>query len=166
MARKSTTKLLPPKQAQIVKQMAKFLQILAINGIVADALKASGLNRQTAYTRLDSDKEFAAGWYNALEEAEDKLRKEAVRRGKDGFLRPIYQNGKKVGSVREYSDTLLIYTMNYNERQKKWRKRIVQAGQLALDVVHKEGERLGLSMEQIAAIQTKMTESFSKISLI
>lgn len=47
---------------------------------------------------------------------------EAWRRGKTGVLKPVYQGGKKVGSVREYSDTLLIFMLK-GTRPEKYRDR-------------------------------------------
>ena len=43
---------------------------------------------------------------------------EAWRRGKAGVLKPVYQGGKKVGSVREYSDTLPILCSKARDPEK------------------------------------------------
>lgn len=43
--------------------------------------------------------------------ARDVLEDEAIRRSTEGTVKPIYQGGKKVGSIREYSDTLLIFLL-------------------------------------------------------
>jgi hypothetical protein len=40
-----------------------------------------------------------------------------------GTLKPVYQGGKKVGAVREYSDTLLMFLLN-GGRPEKYKHRI------------------------------------------
>jgi hypothetical protein len=40
-----------------------------------------------------------------------RLEDEAVRRAYEGVERPVFQGGKQVGVVREYSDTLLIFLL-------------------------------------------------------
>jgi hypothetical protein len=34
-----------------------------------------------------------------------------IRRGVTGYDKPVYQQGRLVGTVREYSDTLLIFAL-------------------------------------------------------
>jgi hypothetical protein len=36
---------------------------------------------------------------------------EAVRRAKDGYIKPVFHQGVKVGEVREYSDVLLMFML-------------------------------------------------------
>lgn len=65
----------------------------------------------------------------------------------------------------EYSDTLLIFLLKQSETKKKWRQRIIQVGNLALESVALIGKEMGLSNEQIEHIQTKMTERFMEVQL-
>ena len=59
-----------------------------------------------------------------MEMAADLMDDELMRRACEGVLRPIFQGGKLVGSVRERSDTLLIFGLKgakpekYADRQK------------------------------------------------
>lgn len=53
-----------------------------------------------------------------MEEGTDLLEDEAQRRARDGTQKPIYQGGKKVGIVNEYSDTLLIFLLKARRRGK------------------------------------------------
>ena len=39
------------------------------------------------------------------------LEAEALRRALKGTEKPVYQNGKQVGAIREYSDLLLIFLL-------------------------------------------------------
>lgn len=99
-----------------------FLRELARVGIVGAACKKAQVGRTTAYKTRDEDAEFAAAWAAALDDAADDMETEAWRRGKAGVLKPVYQGGKKVGSVREYSDTLLIFMLK-GTRPEKYRDR-------------------------------------------
>lgn len=45
---------------------------------------------------------------DAIEVGTDLCEDEALRRGKRGVLKPVYQGGQRVGYVREFSDNLLL----------------------------------------------------------
>lgn len=51
--------------------------------------------------------DFALRWLAADQDGVDVLEDEAHRRGVEGVDRPVYQGGVMVGTVTEYSDTLL-----------------------------------------------------------
>jgi hypothetical protein len=51
--------------------------------------------------------DFAQRWNEAYECGVDNLEDTATRRGVEGVEKPVYQGGVLVGSVTEYSDTLL-----------------------------------------------------------
>lgn len=101
---KPTKKRRPPWQAP-------FLDALRSSGNVRLAAKAVAISRKTVYATKARDIAFADDWEDALDEATDLLEEEAWRRAKDGVRRPVFQNGKRVGVVREYSDTLLIFLL-------------------------------------------------------
>jgi hypothetical protein len=98
-----------------------FLAALAKTGNVSRACRAARVSRQSAYASR-GDPAFAAAWDDALEEAADLLEAEAWRRAKDGVLRPVFQAGKKVGTVREFSDGLLTFLLK-GLRPHKFRER-------------------------------------------
>lgn len=103
--------------AAFVRQMTQkkkdaFLQALADTGNVEVAAKRVSTAKQTLYWHRKRDAVFARAWQEALETAMDAvLEPEAVRRAVTGVLKPVYQGGEKVGAVREYSDTLLIFLL-------------------------------------------------------
>ena len=78
---------------------------------VSAACRMAGLPRSCVYDWRGADPEFAADWAAAVELGCDALEDEAVRRGCEGSLRPVFYRGKEVGAVREYSDTLLIFML-------------------------------------------------------
>ena len=99
-----------------------FLKELARTGIVGTACKKAKIGRTTAYKVRDEDEDFAAAWAAALDDATDDMEAEAWRRGKQGTLKPVFQGGKEVGKIREYSDTLLIFMLK-GARPEKYRDR-------------------------------------------
>lgn len=99
-----------------------FLRELARVGIVGAACKKAKIGRTTAYKVREEDAEFKAAWDAAVDDAADEMESEAWRRGNKGVLKPIYQGGKQVGTVREYSDTLLIFMLK-GARPEKYRDR-------------------------------------------
>lgn len=156
-----------PQQIVINRLKGKFLECLKKNaGNVSNALRMSKLTRSAAYDHFKADKQFADDWLDALEVSNDELFSEARRRAKDGVLEPIFHNGKKVADVKKYSDTLIIFLLKQSEYQKKWRNRLIKAGNLAVETVRDEGKRAGLSENQIVQIQNKIVEQLNDVSLV
>ena len=88
-----------------------FVATLAKSPNVSAAAKKANINRQYAYVERGRDDDFAAAWDSALEVAVDDAEAEMWRRAVNGTLKPVFHQGKKCGSVREYSDTLLIFAL-------------------------------------------------------
>ncbi len=97
---------------------ARFLEVLAETANVSKAAKAIKMARQYMYQVREQDEEFAAAWDEAVKLGTSALEDEAVRRAKDGTLKPVFYRGEKVGSVREYSDTLLIFLLKARDPEK------------------------------------------------
>ena len=61
----------------------------------------------------EKDEQFGKDWHAAcLEGARSRLSEletEAWRRAVKGTKKPVYQGGKKVGTITEYSNTLLMF---------------------------------------------------------
>jgi hypothetical protein len=108
-----------------------FLSSLRKLGNVTSACNAAKIERSTAYRHKEADKEFAALWQEALDEAADRLEAEARRRAERGVLSPVYQGGKLVGQVREYSDTLMALLLRAHKPE-KYRERQEISGTLGL----------------------------------
>jgi hypothetical protein len=115
--------------AKITTEQRKqtFLDELARRGIVTDAAIAAGVDRKTPYLWHAKDEQFAAAWVDALEQATDAMEAEAFRRAVEGIDKPVFQGGRKVGSIREYSDTLLVHMLKAN-RPSKYRERFELTG--------------------------------------
>jgi hypothetical protein len=89
----------------------KFIDHLSRHGVVTVAAKAAGISRTEAYRQRAEEKDFADRWNDAMEQAADMMEKEAIRRAYSGVMKPVWHQGAKVGSVKEYSDTLLIFLL-------------------------------------------------------
>lgn len=118
------------------------LAALAKTGNVTQAARAAKVGRATHYEWLAEDPEYASAAAGAMEEAADLLEAEAQRRAVTGVLEPVFHQGKKVATVRKYSDTLLIFLLK-GAKPEKYKERTELSGRLDLS---------RLSDEQLEAI--------------
>lgn len=101
----------------------RFLEEYSKTGIVSYSAKKAGISRKTFYEWVAKDPEFAAKAKEAEEEATELLETEALRRAVQGTLEPVFWQGKKVGQIRRFSDTLLIFTLKARN-PKKYRENV------------------------------------------
>lgn len=106
--------------------------------------RVAGIARRTVYVWREADEAFAKAWDTAVEHGTDALEDEAVRRAHEGTLKPVYQGGKKMGTIREYSDTFLIFTLKAR-RPDKFKDRAV----VEHDVTDRLAERLEAAAKRI-----------------
>jgi hypothetical protein len=97
--------------AKLAHQKRLFLDALGAKHLVSAAAKAAGVHRSTPCAWRESDENFARRWDEIVDESTDLLEREAYRRAAVGVEKPVYQGGGKVGTVREFSDTLLIFLL-------------------------------------------------------
>lgn len=115
-ARHARASRLMPEKSDVWKE--QFLTALSSVGVVRYACKMASVTSQTAYIHRNDDPEFRARWDDALEQAIQVLEEEARRRAVVGVRRPVFQSGKLVGTVTDYSDTLLIFLLKAQRPQK------------------------------------------------
>lgn len=87
--------------------VTQFLAQLAVSGNVSEACRVSKLSRANVYKLRRNVPEFKQAWSEAIKHARDNLEREAYRRAVEGVKRTVYQGGRAVGTVVEYSDSLL-----------------------------------------------------------
>ncbi len=87
----------------------RFLKALTETANVSESCRRVGMSRRSAYDLRAADRVFAELWDDATETAVDHLEREAWQRALEGHEEPVFQRGKKVGTVRKYSDRLLIF---------------------------------------------------------
>jgi hypothetical protein len=90
---------------------SKFFATLAKGETVEKALRASGYKRVAVYEWRSADEEFRRRWEEAVDQAVELMEAEADRRTLEGAVKPVMYQGEKVGEVREYSYTLLIFRL-------------------------------------------------------
>ena len=105
------TKVTPEKRA-------KFLSILAECGNVTRAAEESECGRIMLYKIKSQDEEFSAAWEEAADIGAKRLEDEARRRAVEGWQDPVWHQGQQVGTVRKYSDTLLICLLKAHHPEK------------------------------------------------
>lgn len=134
----------PLRQRATPKKLDAFLDALSRCGNVTEAATIAHVRRQTLYELRKSDPVFAAQWTAAAELGADALEDEAIRRAHDGVEKPLTcarglildDLGQPV-TVREYSDTLLIFLLK-GAKPEKYRDNVhvtAQASTLGVTLV-------------------------------
>ena len=111
----------PDRWVGLLPWQRMFLATLEMRGNVRAATTKARIARSWAYAARDSNDAFAAAWKEALEDAMDRPEEEAWIRAVDGRAKAIYQGGKLVGYVQEYSDGLMV-TLLKAHRPEKYRE--------------------------------------------
>lgn len=121
-----------------------FLQHLATCGNVTESARVAGVTREAAYRARDRTPSFREKWDIALEESVELLEAEARRRASEGYDEPVFYQGKQVGSIRRYSDTLMSLLLKahkpdvYRERHDV-RHENLEAETVTIEVVQSNG---------------------------
>ncbi len=74
-------------------QKQRYLACLREQGLKGRAAQAAGVSQQTVNTHRENDPDFDEAVEAALEEYNDLVSGEVGRRGKDGWLEPVFQKG-------------------------------------------------------------------------
>jgi hypothetical protein len=107
-----------------VKKKA-FLAAYIENGNITRAAEIAEIERQNHYNWINEDPNYVKAFEYAKEAAADRLEQEARRRAVEGVDKPIYYKGRKIDTIKEYSDTLLIVLLK-GIRPEKFRENIKQ----------------------------------------
>lgn len=115
------------QQAETLTSKQSFLAHYVTTGNIAGASRLSGVGRRTVYNWLEEDEEFVTLFDEAALDAGDNLEQEARRRALVGVEEPVWHRGRRVGHVRKYSDTLLIFLLK-GAKPDKYRERFEHTG--------------------------------------
>ena len=69
------------------------------------------MGRRTHYDWLETDEGYTARFKEAEEGVTEALEAEARRRAQVGVEEPVHFQGKRIDTIRRYSDTLLIFLL-------------------------------------------------------
>ena len=108
------------KDATDEERRTRFLEELSASGNVTSAAKQANISRRTAYNWRNESEAFKEEWDRAADLGTDALEDEAIRRAQSGVLEAVYQGKEKVGTIRRFSDTLLIFLLK-GRRPEKFR---------------------------------------------
>lgn len=87
-----------------------YLAAYSLTGRFADAAAAADITLRTGWNwRHAPDPDFQAALTMARGLAGDRLEAEIYRRAMEGVEEPVYQQGRMVGTIRKFSDLLLIF---------------------------------------------------------
>ena len=100
----------------------QFLAAYSELGNVSQAAKLVAMDRGNHPRWMREDPEYAEAFAEAKEIACDNLEAEARRRAVEGTEKPVFHNGQVCGTIREYSDTLLIFLLK-GAMPEKYRER-------------------------------------------
>lgn len=137
---------MPEMTELTAKKREAFILALAVTGNVSAACKKAKVSRQTVYLYKREDPAFAAAWDEAEAIYVELLEAEADRRAAKGTLKPVFYKGAKVGTVREYSDTLLMFRLKAL-RPDKYRERADVkhsgnvGGTITIEIIPPDGEQ-------------------------
>jgi hypothetical protein len=95
-----------------------FLAAFSQCGNVTRAAEAAGCDRHSHALWLKKDPDYAEAFQEAKAMASDRIEQEIYRRGVEGWDEPVWYEGRQVGMIRRYSDTLLIFLAKGNMPEK------------------------------------------------
>ena len=101
----------PGRAPMPAAKVAAFFHHLGRTGSVTVAANRAQLRRSTLYERRQNDEEFAERWARALDLGVERLQDNAMNRAMNGTEKPVYRNGQKVGSVRQFDNKLLQFLL-------------------------------------------------------
>ncbi len=136
-----------------------FLAAYSETGNISRSAEIAHIERATHYNWLKADQQYVDAFQQAHEKAIDTLESEARRRAVEGVEKPVYQGGRKVGVVREYSDVLLIFLMK-GANPGKYRENVKHQHRHRHDHKH-EVSQVEQSVDRIDDILAKRTERAS-----
>lgn len=92
-------------------QKRRFLKAYIETASISRAANAAKTDRGRHYHWLREDADYKKAFEKSQDIAIQGLEDEAVRRAYKGVDEPVYQQGAKVGTIRRYVDTLLIFLL-------------------------------------------------------
>ncbi len=106
-----------------------FLQALAVCPRIGRAARAAGISTGTTWNWRynDPDPVFMNAYYIAWKLGIERVEDEMWRRGREGYEKPVYHQGRLVGTERVFSDTASIFMLK-GALPEKYRERVEQSG--------------------------------------
>lgn len=123
-------KLTPEKMAEFCAKLVES------GGNVTAACEHIEVSRVCAYRHRKEDPDFRAMWLEAEGMAIERMEDEARRRAVEGVQEPVFHKGEQCGTIKKYSDTLMIFLLKAHAPEKyKDRSETTVKGDIATALV-------------------------------
>ncbi len=99
------------KKDRLTPKQRAFLAAYSETGNISQAAVMAKVARSRHYCWYEKNENYRKAFDEATEIAADRLEQEAWRRAVEGVSEPVFYQGKKVGTVQKYSNTLLIFLL-------------------------------------------------------
>lgn len=130
------------------------LDILRETGHITNSCALAGIKRVTLYAHRRADEKFEERFKEAHQEGLTLLEDHAVQRATQGVTRDVYYQGEVVGTLTEYSDTLLQFLLSANDNKYRRKQELTGAdGQPLLYQKFDDKE-----LDELIALRTKQLE--------
>ena len=124
-----------------------FLASFAQTANFTAACRHAGIDRSTAYRWQEHDETFMLRYQQAEAEANDVIRAAIFRRAIQGIDKPLHYQGRlvkdengKPATVKEYSDTLLIFLAKARMPEFRDKQQVELSGQLDINGLAAEAD--------------------------
>ncbi|HEX6374618.1 MAG TPA: hypothetical protein VFZ91_02750 [Allosphingosinicella sp.] len=144
-----------------------FLDALARCGVAADAARAAGISRDTAYALRNSAEgaAFALGWQGAILISHGRMSDELESRALNGVVDRIYRNGELWGERHRHDNRLAMAVLTRLDRQADGlgegaatARAIAREWDQFLDIVEDGGDDAGEFLASRAAKERDLAE--------
>lgn len=145
------------------KRIRAFLSAYQETASIVRAAEAAGIDRSAHYRQMERSPEYRKAFARAEVIAADSLEAEAIRRAKEGVVRPLIYHGRLVQVLKdprdpasevitltetEYSDSVLVAALK--ARHPRWREKV------EIDATVK-AKKFDGSLEELLAIYRDMS---------
>ncbi|MEO0412944.1 MAG: hypothetical protein AAF221_14015 [Pseudomonadota bacterium] len=145
------------------QRKAAFLEALSASANVSLSCQSANVSRTAVYAAKHNDPDFAAAWADAMHMALDALEAELIRRAIEGTENTQFYQGKPIGTVKSYSDSLAMFLLKSNRPHVygDLKTAIADVQDAEIDDVQREGalKRLLDALEKLEAKQAAPAET-------
>jgi hypothetical protein len=113
-----------------------FCETIAEHLGIAKACREIGIARSAFYAEREKDPQFKKDWDDAVAEACELAEEELFRRAVHGVTKPIYQGGRHMADLQEFSDGLLTTFLKAHYQRYKDKVKVDQSVTGDLSVEH------------------------------
>lgn len=118
--------------ADVAREKVRVVEALREGATLTLAAERAGISDETVRRWRQADEQFAVQVASAIDAGTDRMIDEARRRAVAGNEKPVYQGGAKVGTVREYSDNLLMFLIKARRPEYRDSYRVEHSGGISV----------------------------------